>query len=263
MGMIHIVPTMQTSYYRRYQFTAILVAFVAGLIVALPAMARTHRHKLPPLCMPGHSRVIAADSQAEVYAQVFTVHFGKEIEWEYRACAYGHRGSYAVGGAPSGCNWNGFQANLRIALAGSMVAYEESIVPEGRDEQPVSLNGEWYIDVRNVATGKLVHRAPTGTPLEPMQHYIGVGNIVSMVLKTDGSVAWIAEDFERSARSTAYFDLGAVDKSGTHLLASGTAIDPSSLSLSVGGIRGSYTPETGPHVVYWIENGQSRSAELN
>jgi hypothetical protein len=143
-----------------------------------------------------------------------------------------------------------------------MVAYEESIIPEGRDEYPVSPDAEWYIDVRNVATGKLVYRVPTGTPLEPMQHYIGVGNIACMVLKPDGSVAWIAEDFERSAPSRFYFDLGAVDKSGTHLLASGTAIDPSSLSLSVGGIRGSYTPETGPHVVYWIENGQSRSAEL-
>jgi hypothetical protein len=142
-----------------------------------------------------------------------------------------------------------------------MVAYEEQRVPEGRDENPAGLGAEWYMDVRNLDTGKFNppnldwHTTNTETQL------YGVGNVVSMVLKIDGSVTWIAEGFRALRRKSLYFDLGAVDKSGNHLLASGMAIDPS--SQSVGGIRGSYTPETGRHVVYWIENGQSRSAELN
>lgn len=249
------------SHRRQNHLAAMLVAVAMGLIFVLPATARTHTRMSSPLCSPTHSRIIAADLQAQVYA----VRFEKSNEWEYRACAYGHRGSTEVGAAPSGCNWNACRAMMRFALVGAMVAYEEQIVPIGRDEQPGNFDGEWYIEVRNLQTGKLIHRTPTGTPLRPKRHYIGVGNIISMVLKPDGSAAWIAEDFERSGSAkpiTTYLDIGAVDKSGTRLLASGTTIDPSSLSLSVGSVGNTYAPDTTGHTVFWSEGGQSRSASL-
>jgi hypothetical protein len=88
-----------------------------------------------------------------------------------------------------------------------------------------------------------------------MPGYIGVGNVVAIVVKSDGAVAWIAEDYERTLGTgtpsvTPYFDVEAVDKSGSRLLASGTDIDPSSLALA-------------GNTLYWMQGGQPASAPLN
>jgi hypothetical protein len=106
---------------------------------------------------------------------------------------------------------------------------------------------------------------PTGAPLKPEPGYLGVGKIVALVVKIDGSVAWIAEDYERSATAKApYFDVYAVDGSGTRLLASGTDIDPSSLALSVDATHLDYYPHTiAGSTLYWTQGGQSFSTTLN
>lgn len=109
---------------------------------------------------------------------------------------------------------------------------------------------------------------PTGVPLKPEPRYVGVGQIVALVLKSDGSVAWIAEDYERSSKlygvGAPYFDVYATDKAGTRLLASGTGIDPSSLALSVGdfGVNGFLRTVVGS-TVYWAQGGKSESASLD
>jgi len=80
--------------------------------------------------------------------------------------------------------------------------------------------------------------------------------VVGLVAKPNGSVAWIAEDFERSAPATStseearYYDVYASDKSGTGLLASGLDVSPSSLAL-------------GGSTVYWTQGGKPASAVLN
>ena len=80
--------------------------------------------------------------------------------------------------------------------------------------------------------------------------------MVGLVAKPNGSVAWIAEDFERSAPATStseearYYDVYASDKSGTGLLASGLDVSPSSLAL-------------GGSTVYWTQGGKPASAVLN
>ncbi|MGC2656183.1 MAG: hypothetical protein WA317_21880, partial [Mycobacterium sp.] len=61
-----------------------------------------------------------------------------------------------------------------------------------------------------------------------------------IVVKSDGAVAWIAEDGSVMSTSdpssmVSAFAVEAVDDSGMRLLASGGEIDPSSLALSVGG----------------------------
>jgi hypothetical protein len=105
-------------------------------------------------------------------------------------------------------------------------------------------------------------------PLKSKPKYLGVGNVVSIVVKSDGSVAWIADDYERSHPSgspeVSYFDVYAVDKSGTRLLAAGTDIDPSSLALSVGGSNIGQGSLTGlGSTLYWTQGGNPASAVLN
>ncbi len=66
------------------------------------------------------------------------------------------------------------------------------------------------------------------------------------MVKLDGSVAWIVETGEEEGR----YQVHAVDKSGSRVLASGPNIDPSSLALA-----GS--------TLYWTQGDQPFSASLN
>jgi hypothetical protein len=142
-----------------------------------------------------------------------------------------------------------------IRLAGSDVAYEQ---------------GQWFVAVRDLRTGATLHKVPTGSPPEPVANQVGVGKIVALVLKSDGSAAWIADDRERSTgiaglRETPYFDVEAVDASSTRLLAAGTDIDPSSLALATGAIHIGYKSiqNAEGNAVYWTQAGKVFSASLN
>jgi hypothetical protein len=158
------------------------------------------------------------------------------------------------------------RSKSHITLVGTMVAHGDTFKAEGHeDEESID---EWYVDVRNLRTGRVLHEVPTGTPLKPAPHYVGVGPIVGLVLKSDGSVAWIAEDYERSSKlygaGAPYFDVYATDKTGTRLPASGTNIDPSSLALSVGGIGvGGNRRTIAGSTLYWTQSGTTFSSTLN
>jgi hypothetical protein len=123
--------------------------------------------------------------------------------------------------------------------------------------------------VRDLRTGRVLHKSPTGSPLRPEAGYVGVGNVVAIVLKGDGAVAWIADDYERSsgagtANEAVYFDVEAVDRTGSRLLASGTAVDPSSLSLAVGATNvGYHSAALMGSLLYWTEGGTPASAVLH
>jgi hypothetical protein len=148
-----------------------------------------------------------------------------------------------------------------------MVASEHAFVVEGRgNEKGID---EWHVEVRNLRTNRTVHDVPTGLALEPEPRYVGVGPIVALVLKSDGAVAWIAEDFERVSTpqhlgTQPYFDVYATDTTNTRLLASGTSIDPSSLALSatgVFGVGGNRRTIVGS-MLYWTQSGKQFSATL-
>jgi len=102
----------------------------------------------------------------------------------------------------------------------------------------------------------MLRNVPTGIPLKHQPENAGVGPVVGLAVKPNGSVAWIAEDFERSTPTTStseearYYDVYASDKSGTRLLASGLNVSPSSLALA-----GS--------TLYWTQGGKPESAVLN
>ncbi len=99
--------------------------------------------------------------------------------------------------------------------------------------------------MRNLRTGRLIRKLPTGTPMTPRPSWIGIGPTTAIVVKSDGAVAWIVEtDFPTE------YQVHTVDKSGNRVLASGTDIDPSSLALA-------------GNTLYWTQGGQPFSAPLD
>jgi hypothetical protein len=54
---------------------------------------------------------------------------------------------------------------------------------------------------------------------------------VSILVKSDGSAVWIAENLKESAKGQPFYEVHIVNKSGTQLLAAGSDIDPSSPAL--------------------------------
>lgn len=158
-------------------------------------------------------------------------------------CSYRAGRSYYLGRVPStaGTPLSGGGVELET-LAGSMAAYEEISA------------GDWVVTVRRLTDGKLVNRAPTGTPAhaqpprgegEAVADTIGVGPATAIVVKSDGAVAWIAE-----ADGEGDYQVHALDSGGNRLLAHIDYDERFSLALA-----GS--------LLYWSENGRPMSATLS
>ncbi len=151
-------------------------------------------------------------------------------------CAYGHK-SYLLGAAVEECNGVPCGGVRREVLAGPLVAYEEGSGGEAANT--------YLVVVRNLRTGRVIRKLPTGTPVTPRPSWIGIGPTTAIVAKNDGAVAWIVE----TGFPTEY-QVHAIDKSGSRVLASGSDVDPSSLALA-----GS--------TLYWTQGSQPFSAPLN
>lgn len=239
---------------------AVAVIAVLGLLlpVASPSAA-SGPHKAPPKCprVPARSpfatshlsNLFFGNAQAEVYQAEEVPHIGPYNNRGVYSCVYDNGRSYHLGTAEV-CGGGGPCFGVTPeALVGAIVAYEKHYVASHEPED------KWLVVVRNLRTGRILRRVPTGTPLHPGS--TGVGPVKTLVLKPDGSVAWIAYDYERSLYPTAtseaevpYYDVYAADKSGTRLLASGFDVSPSSLALA-----GS--------TLYWTQGGKPFSTSLN
>lgn len=201
-------------------------------------MARS-RHAVRSTCVPDHSHLLAADAQAEVYEARETPSLPYQGAY---GCAYGNHPPYYLGqvaastgtGSPSGVS--GVEKEV---LAGPVVAYEKYDSPT---EGP-SAN---VLYVRNLQTGRTLHVVPTGTPMLTEPPYVGVGSATTIVVKTNGSLAWIV----KTIRGPTEYQVHAIDERGSHLLASGTSIEPFSLALA-----GS--------TLYWTQARTPFSATLN
>jgi len=205
-------------------------------------------------CPPAHARVLRSDRQAVVYkiresgietleSEHYRVYFPG-----IRGCVRGHTRSYKLGepfafnGSSQGGSGHGIG---NIALGGAMVAFEESLRNVSGDGERESVgNNEWRVVVRDLRTGKVVHRVPTGTYSPPSAKIIGVGPTTAVVVKSDGAVAWIAEN------GVGNYEVHALDKTGSRLLASGENIKPYVL-----GLKGS--------TLYWEQEGKRHSAVLD
>jgi hypothetical protein len=210
-------------------------------------------------CPPAHAHILRSDRQAIVYTAV--EHETETMEkvgggYEHyqlqvtgiRGCARGRMRSYKLGhpmesyGSPEGGGGSGIG---NLALNGAMVAFEESLTSSaGVGERESVGNNEWRVVVRNLRTGKVVHRVPTGTYSPPSPKIVGIGPTTAIVVKSDGAVAWIAQD------GVGNYEVHALDKTGSRLLASGENVKPYVL-----GLKGS--------TLYWEQEGKRRSAGLD
>jgi hypothetical protein len=152
-------------------------------------------------------------------------------------CAYRSKHRYLLGPVPYGSATGGEGVEPE-ALAGSIVAYGHMVI--------VGSTGEWTVVVRDLRNGRVLRKAPTGVPVKAEPSSLGIGRAVAIVLKTDGSVAWIVETDQENGE----YQVHAVDKSGSRTLASGADVAPTSLALA-----GS--------TLYWTQGGKPRSAPLD
>ncbi|MGO9762758.1 MAG: hypothetical protein ACLP1Q_16010 [Solirubrobacteraceae bacterium] len=190
--------------------------------------------------------MIVADSLAAVYTAPERPQ-NPEFLGVY-GCVYRTKRSHFLESVPEATGTPVGGHGLRLAtLAGTMVAYEVAGGGPGGSYA--------YVVVSDLATGKVVHREPTGTPAHPEPprtengltvHRVGIGPATAIVVKSDGAVAWIVQ----TPREDGSYQVHAVDKTGSRLLASGPDIDPSSLALA-----GS--------TLYWTEDGKPMSATLS
>jgi hypothetical protein len=221
--------------------SALPIAFVATSAAA--AGGGSHR-RLP--CGQRQPRVLASPQAA-----VYTLR-SSSGSIEYRGCTYRSSRSFTIGErgecVPDPCT-----QVKNLTLTGSLVAYSElygvGLGASRYEEEPTSVI--WLVNVLDLRTGKIVLSAPTGVLLKPRSGYRGVGETTKIVLG-NGLVAWIARDIERSNASSPkapFYDVYALDASGSHLLAAGTEVDPSSLALA-------------GRLVYWSEGGKPASAVI-
>jgi len=192
-----------------------------GTVFAMTSADATAMQRRGPIrCAPKHAKVLASNAQAQVYGRINEVGYLRIF-----GCARGRKRSYVLGETPYFTSVGG-QGIDHETLAGTMVAYEEILageMPEGEGR------ASWLVLVRDLRTGRWVHRAFTGVARQSRDK--GFGPLVALVLKSSGSVAWIAENGDASGFEPLAYEVHALDRHGDRLLASGTDIAPHSLTL--------------------------------
>lgn len=221
---------------RRSTFLPVPVVLATILaIVTVNTVAANASHELAPKCPPSHVRRITANKWAVVYEGHGPREDGEEGFLMIFACAHGYR-PYALGHRPES-SADGSSGIKRETLTGAMVAFEEfSTEPEGPSKS--------LIIVRDVRTGRVIHRVPNAENRIPGE--VGSGTVTKIVLKGDGTVAWIVAATE----DPKWYEVHAVDDTGSRLLSSGADIAPHSLTLKGSTLR-------------WTQGGKQMSAVLN
>lgn len=194
-------------------------------------------------CRPGKSKLIAADTQAVVYLGSVKERHNSGFSFAaYLGCIRGRRYAYEVGGPGEGSS-SGGGGTRNLTVVGPIVAWEEwsSRGMEGQPER-----NEWIVLVRDLRTGRILHKLPTGTAT--VREWTGVGPTTEIAVNPDGAVAWIARVVDEQGQHG--YEVHAADKTGTRLLASGTNIAPNSLALA-------------GHTLYWTQGGVARSVPLS
>jgi hypothetical protein len=250
-----------------YRILAALGPCVAAIVLAatlsaIPANAARTPGGGVARCAPRGDHVVLADARSEVYRATERPGIGSEHlgeTWEFRGCTVHSKRTFELGidptesvcGSPAGC-----EGVTHVVLARETVAYESfSTAPHNIEGTEAAVRE--YVITRNLSSGHVVHRVPTGAALEESAQHRGVGSVVSIVVKPDGSAAWIAEDGGRTVRAekelgrrVTYYDVYEVDASGEHELASGREIAPRSLTCTGG-------------IVHWRSGGRPHAAILD
>jgi hypothetical protein len=162
----------------------VVVSVLAVLLATGSAGAARSDRKASAKCAPGHSRLIVANARAEVFEAPEPP--GPPEGLGVYGCLYGQK-LYFLGTLPYG-SAEGSGGLKHETLAGQVVAYEES--SSGRAE---SGREEWRVVVRDLRSGKVLRRVPTGMTTPPNPRIVGAGFTSAIVVKSDGAVAWIVE----------------------------------------------------------------------
>lgn len=212
-------------------------ALLAASALAAPGFARTTSKTTETLCPPINSRTMVADATAQVFesgppynVNTLTEPSPKTI---YQGCVFGHR-TVSSGLGP-------LNSYLRpLVIAGDYVAYGNNAASTG------DTNVE---DVAGVAVWNLLTGQTKTFPGCSRHSGVGQSGPDTVVVKSDGAVAWICESLQTPPTPT-YYEVHAIDRNGNRLVAVGTDIDPSSLALAA-------------HNIYWTQNGQAATAPLD
>lgn len=202
---------------------AVAAATAAILLPAPPADA-TH----------GCSSSGAKLRQRTVEARVFTKGaFREERVPLYWACAEAKGSIYRLN--PRG--EFGPTEIFRTALSGHFVAF-------ARDDRCGACSGFFtHVIVKSLFSGRDLYREAA-----PADQEEGDGGVTALVVKRNGSVAWLARDFTGGDEET---QVVARDGDGRRLLDRGPGIAPGSLALS-----------ENRATIYWLHDGAPRSATL-
>lgn len=208
------------------------VIAVLTLLLAATSVSDAHgRHSAIPQCVPKGSEPVAADAQAEVYA--VTRKFQGRSRVSFAGCVYGSSRLYQLGHAIE----DGTVDSRTFALAGPIVAY--TTITPANASVPETLK----VIVLNLSTGQILHH----------QSFPPVGEATSIVVKGDGSAAWIVAGPINDCvpvASSCYEVEDVEARGGGALFAKGPEIDPYSLALS-------------GNTVYWTQGGRPKSAVLD
>jgi hypothetical protein len=225
----------------------ILVA-MAALLAPAAAHGAARHVKRAAACPPPHAHIVLADSAAVLFQ---LEGFSKELDedtHEEAACSHAGNKPFVFWQCDNlDCEGPVFSEQT---LAGPILAYQQYTY-EGSSKYQTATPARWLVQVRDLRTHRLIHSSPTSTSEPPPSTVIGNGSTVGIVVKSDGSVAWIAVDGEHPYAPTlpTTYQVWKLDRTGQHLLDMGTEIVPHSIALA-----GS--------TVYWTDGGAPSMAPL-
>jgi len=220
---------------------------LAAWVTQAAAARRDTKTASSPRCVPARVLVVAADSRAALYLAPEDPEYPEFLS--VYGCSYKTKRSHRLGEAPSTAGGPGAAGGVRLeTLDGTMAAYSTGSCRPGTAGSVVV--------VRDLSSGAVVHCIPSGTPAHPEPprtedgltfSQVGIGPVESLLVKSDGAVAWIAQDDFVGHSS---YQVHALDKTGSRVLAEGPEVEPHSLALA-----GS--------TLYWTQGGVPHSARLD
>jgi hypothetical protein len=100
--------------------------------------------------------------------------------------------------------------------------------------------------VRNLQTGRVLHKVPTGAKEKDHPKFVGDGPTTTIVVKADGAVARITDTVQSENR----YQVHVLNETSERTLAVGSNLDPDSLALA-------------DSTLYWTQIGKAESSTLN
>jgi hypothetical protein len=172
-----------------------------------------------------HVHVVKHDLRAEVYQGYYG---------ELKGCSFATGRPYPLG-PYFGVSSQGGGGVSTLVLAGNYVAYQLAYLPfEAEQSDPTS----WYIVVRDLRSGRIVHKEPTGTSSEPAE--IGLNEAASLVVSDTGAVAWIVINRQTSCQTKPErhcAQVHAIDQDGARVVAEAPAEEFGTPGINVESLR--------------------------